>query len=60
MTFHEWMNLVLTHFPDAVVEPDNDGQLVIYTNLQLVGHPTYPEGESIPLEDCIVEPMPEI
>ena len=34
MTFAEFMNKVQTAFPGATVGEDNDGQLIIYTNLR--------------------------
>ena len=34
MTFDEFMDKMLTAFPDATVGTDNDGQLVIYTGLR--------------------------
>lgn len=36
MTFDEFMAKVLEAFPEAMVGEDNDGQLVIYTNLREV------------------------
>lgn len=33
MTFDEFMRKMLDVFPDAEVGTDNDGQLIIYTNL---------------------------
>lgn len=33
MTFDEFMKKVLEAFPEAMVGEDNDGQLIIYTNL---------------------------
>jgi len=35
MTFDEFMELVLGDFPNAEVGQDNDGQLVIYTNMTI-------------------------
>lgn len=34
-TFDDFMALVTTTFPGASVGEDNDGQLVIYTNLRV-------------------------
>lgn len=33
-TFNEFMEKMLTAFPNAQVGEDNDGQLIIYTDLQ--------------------------
>jgi hypothetical protein len=35
MTFNEFMQKMLDAFPQAQVGEDNDGQLVIYTNLKI-------------------------
>ena len=34
MNFNDFMNKMLNAFPQATVEEDNEGQLVIYTNLR--------------------------
>lgn len=36
-TDDEFMQRMLNAFPEATVGQDNDGQLVIYTNLRLTG-----------------------
>lgn len=33
MTWNQFVNLVLTNFPNAEIGEDNDGQLIIHTNL---------------------------
>jgi hypothetical protein len=45
MTFDEFMEKMLAAFPQAMVETDNDGQLVIYTNL------TEKDGQVVPVDD---------
>ena len=35
MDFQEFYRRMLAAFPDAVVEQDNDGQLIVYTGLKL-------------------------
>lgn len=35
MTFDEFMQRMLSAFPEATVGSDNDGQLIIHTNLRL-------------------------
>ena len=37
MTFDKFMDKVLDAFPEAYVDEDNEGQLVIYTNLKKEG-----------------------
>lgn len=37
-TDDEFMQRMLNAFPEATVGQDNDGQLVIYTNLRLTGY----------------------
>jgi hypothetical protein len=38
MTFNEMIKVVLEIFPNASIEEDNNGQLVIYTNLRLTAN----------------------
>lgn len=67
MTITEFMDKMLAAFPDATVESDNDGQLVIYTGLQMLtseDNPSIPEGESliVPFPDDVPDcgdPGPE-
>ncbi len=48
MTLAEFVDQVLTVFPEATVEPDNDGQLVIYTNLKLTADESVITFEDVP------------
>lgn len=45
MTFDSFMTKVLREFPDAQVEDDNFGQLIIYTNLIDIGDDIIPLDE---------------
>jgi len=48
MNHDEFMNRMLTAFPNASYDVDNDGQFLIYTNLHVVTaseNPSIPEGE---------------
>ena len=42
MTFDEFMGRMLGAFPDAVVEEDNEGQMVVYTGLMKDGDDVVP------------------
>jgi hypothetical protein len=49
MEFNEFMRAILDILPNATVGEDNEGQVVVYTDLRLVGsdtHPTIPLGEN--------------
>lgn len=54
MTYHEFMDLIGQHFPNGVADMDNDGQLIIYTNLQLI---TPWENPSSPLGEVVLQDM---
>lgn len=48
MKFDDWLRQVLEILPNAEVGEDNEGQLVIYTDLKVatsLTHPTIPAGE---------------
>ena len=45
MTFDDFMFNVLDFWPEATVEQDNEGQLIVYTNLKLE------DGKVVPFED---------
>jgi hypothetical protein len=45
MTFDDFMSQVLSNFPNAEVTEDDDGQLVIHTNLRM------DNGNVVPFED---------
>jgi hypothetical protein len=47
VTFDEFIRKVHTTFPFATVGEDSDGQLIIYTDLQI--HPTTAKGEQAEL-----------
>jgi hypothetical protein len=40
--FNEFMSAVIATFPQASVEEDNEGQLIVYTNLTLSGDDSCP------------------
>ena len=45
MTFDEFMTKVLEAFPDSEVEQDNEGQLIVYTDLLLFEDEVFPRSE---------------
>lgn len=45
MTFDEFYHDMVTTFPDAVCDQDNEGQLIIYTGLQIVA-----DNQVVPLD----------
>ncbi len=57
MDMPEFMNKMLAAFPEATVDQDNDGQLVIYTNLQLL---TDSDNPSIPAGEYLIQSFPDI
>ncbi len=60
MTFDEFMEKMLSVFPDAEAGQDNDGQLVIYTGLQIRwGQDGTPGTETIPAGEEIILPFVE-
>lgn len=57
MTHDEFMALMLSAFPQASWDVDNDGQILVYTNLQFLtsrDNPSIPEGEHV------IQPFPDI
>lgn len=49
-SMQEFMDILGLHFPEGTVDVDNDGQLIIYTNLELItdhDNPSIPAGEHI-------------
>jgi hypothetical protein len=60
MTMQEFMSLMGEAFPKAEVSQDNDGQLVIHTNLMLLPHPSVAEGDDIPESHAEVWDMDDV
>ena len=50
MKFDEFMNTVLASFPNAEVDFDNEGQLIIYTGLRIASDDTVYRMDDITLE----------
>lgn len=53
---NDFMRTMLAAFPDATVEQDNDGQLVVYTNLMVRGDKVVTfddEPKEYSLSDCV-------
>ena len=49
MTLEEIFDKVLSVLPEATVGEDNEGQLIVYTNLYIVGPDNqYVSGEELP------------
>lgn len=50
MTHDEFMNVMLNAFPNATWDCDNEGQLIVNTNLHILTshtNPSIPEGEHL-------------
>lgn len=56
MRMYEFMDKMLEAFPNATVDEDNDGQLIIYTNLTMI---TSDENPSIPAGEELIIDMDE-
>lgn len=53
MTFDEFMAKMLEAFPEATVEEDNEGQLVIYTNLIMNGDRVIQFTEGVDMDETL-------
>jgi hypothetical protein len=54
MNIDEFFSYVLGVLPEAQIEEDNEGQLIIYTNLAAVPHPTLPAGDSVDASETVI------
>lgn len=54
MDFNEFVSVVEELIPEATIGTDNEGQLIIYTNLTTISSVTHP---TVALGDVLVERM---
>ena len=54
MNLFEFVDKMVTAFPGASWDVDNDGQIVVYTDLQYTSNAQNP---SVPLGEAIVQPF---
>lgn len=57
MDYSEFINAVWDVAPNATFGEDNDGQLIVYTNLTII---TSEDNPSVPLGECVIQEMEQV